>query len=210
MLSKKTVKTTTSARALAPKLMLASGSRYRKELLERLGLAFGVAAPNIDESPLPGEAPAALALRLAQAKARAVAAAHPAALIIGSDQVAEFAGTPVGKPRDRAHALEMLSGMSGRTIVFHTAIALLNAGTGRMQTALVDVASTFRALDRNAFDAYLERDQPYDCEGAVRVESLGIALFTRVASDDPTALIGLPLIRLIDMLRAEGVEPLQV
>jgi MAF protein len=191
-----------------PPVVLASASPYRKELLERLGLAFTVAPPGIDESPRKGETPAALALRLAEAKARAVAAAYPSALIVGSDQVAEFSGEAIGKPRDRAHALQMLASMSGRTIVFHTALAVLNAQSGRLQTALVDVASTFRALDQRELEAYLDHDQSYDCAGAVRVESLGIALFTRVASDDPTALIGLPLIRLTDMLRAEGVSPL--
>ena len=204
------MKTTTSPRpAASPELVLASGSRYRKELLERLGVPFTTAPADIDETPQAGETPAALSARLAEAKARATARAHPAALIVGSDQVAEFAGAPVGKPRDRAHAVQMLSAMSGRTIVFHTALVLLNAASGRLQTALVDVASTFRALDQQAIEVYLDRDQPYDCAGAVRVESLGIALFTRVASDDPTALIGLPLIRLMDMLLAEGVKVLQ-
>jgi len=198
-LSKKTVKTTTST------LVLASSSRYRKELLQRLGLPFVVAIPGIDESPRPGEAPAALALRLAEAKARAVATAHPNGLIIGSDQVAEFAGNAIGKPRDRLHAVELLRAMRGRTIVFHTALALFNSASSRMQTALVDVASTFRALDDAALESYLDRDDPMDCAGAVRIETLGIALFTRVASDDPSALIGLPLIKLTDMLLAEGV-----
>jgi septum formation protein len=187
-------------------LVLASGSRYRKELLERLGLPFSVASPGIDEQALPGESPAALALRLAEVKARAVAPAHPRSLIIGSDQVAECAGTAIGKPRDRSHALELLRDMRGRTIVFHTALALLNAASGRLQTALVDVVSTFRTLDDRALQSYLDRDHPLDCAGAVRVETLGIALFTRVASDDPTALIGLPLIKLTDMLQAEGVS----
>ena len=204
------MKTTTSPRCdVSPELVLASGSRYRKELLERLRVSFIVAPADIDESPQPAETPAALALRLAEAKARAMAGTHPTALIIGSDQVAEFNGAAVGKPRDRAHALRMLASMSGRTIVFHTALVLLNAANGRLQTALVDVASTFRALDERAFEVYLDRDEPYDCSGAVRIESLGIALFTRVASDDPTALIGLPLIRLTDMLLAEGVELLR-
>ena len=198
-LSKKTVKTTTST------LVLASSSRYRKELLQRLGLPFVVAIPGIDESPQPGEAPAALALRLAEAKARAVATAHPNGLIIGSDQVAEFAGNAIGKPRDRTHAMELLRAMRGRTIVFHTALALFNSASSRMQTALVDVASTFRALDDAALESYLDRDDPLDCAGAVRIETLGIALFTRVASDDPSALIGLPLIKLTDMLLAEGM-----
>jgi septum formation protein len=201
-LSKKTVKTTTST------LVLASGSRYRKELLERLGLPFLVAVPGIDEASKPGEAPAMLTMRLAEAKARAVAAAHPDSLIIGSDQVAECAGNAVGKPVDRAHALDMLREMRGRTIVFHTALALLNAASGRLQSALVDVVCTFRTLDDAAMKSYLERDESLECAGAVRIETLGIALFTRVASDDPTALIGLPLIKLTDMLQAEGVAVL--
>jgi 7-methyl-GTP pyrophosphatase len=189
-------------------LVLASSSRYRKELLERLGLPFVVAVPGIDESPLPGEAPAMLALRLAEAKARAVAAAHPGSLIIGSDQVAECAGNAIGKPRDRSHALEMLRAMRGRTIVFHTAVALFNTASGRLQTALVDVASTFRTLEDAALESYIDRDDSLDCAGAVRIETLGITLFTRVASDDPSALIGLPLIKLTDMLLAEGVTVL--
>jgi len=196
------VKTTTST------LVLASSSRYRKELLERLGLPFVVAIPAVDELPLPAEVPAMLALRLAEAKARAVAAAHPNSLIIGSDQVAECAGDAIGKPRDRSHALEMLRAMRGRTIVFHTAVALLNTASGRLQTALVDVASTFRTLEDAALESYLDRDDPMDCAGAVRIETLGIALLTRVASDDPSALIGLPLIKLADMLLAEGVPVL--
>ena len=189
-------------------LVLASSSHYRKELLERLCLPFVVAIPRIDESPLPGEAPATLTLRLAETKARAVAAAHPGSLIIGSDQVAACAGNAIGKPRDRSHALEMLRAMRGRTIVFHTAVALLNTSNGRLQTALVDVASTFRTLDDAALESYIDRDNSLDCAGAVRIETLGIALFTRVASDDPSALIGLPLIKLTDMLLAEGMTVL--
>jgi len=194
--------------AVLPSLILASASAYRRALLQRLGLPFTSIAPEIDEAPHPGERPAETALRLAEAKARAVAAAHPDALIIGSDQIASLAGEPVGKPRDAAHALEQLRSMRGRTIVFHTAIALLNARSGRCQTALVDVASTFRSLDDAALQAYLDREQPFDCAGSVKAEALGIVLFTRIASDDPTALIGLPLIRLTDMLLAEGVSPL--
>jgi septum formation protein len=198
------VKTTTSQLPI----VLASASVYRKQLLERLGLPFLVAVPAIDELPLAQETPPESALRLAEAKARAVALKHPASLIIGSDQIAECAGAAVGKPRDRAHALQMLRAMRGRTVVFHTGLALLNSRSGRVQTALVDVASTLRALDDAALAAYIDRDQPFDCAGAVRIETLGIALFTRVGSDDPTALIGLPLIALCDMLAAEGVAPL--
>jgi septum formation protein len=197
------VKTTTSLHF--PPLVLASGSAYRRQLLERLNLPFVVAVPGIDETALPHETPAESAVRLAEAKARAVAARHPANLIIGSDQIAECAGAPVGKPRDRAHALAMLRAMRGRTVVFHTGLALFNSQSGRVQIALVDVTSTLRSLDDAALEAYLDHDQPFDCAGAVRIETLGIALFTRVASDDPTALIGLPLIALCDMLAAEGV-----
>ena len=188
--------------------MLASASPYRKALLERLGIPFTVAVPAIDESPHPDEAPADTAVRLAEAKARAVANAHPDALIVGSDQVADFQGSAIGKPRDAADALEQLRTMRGHTIVFHTGLAVLDARSGRCRRALVDVASTFRQLGDAALQDYLARDQPYDCAGSVRVEALGIALFTRVASDDPTALIGLPLIRLTDILIAEGLQPL--
>ena len=208
-MSKKSVKTMTSQRnSDAPTLILASSSTYRRMLLERLGLSFGVVAPEIDETVRVGELPAVASVRLAEAKARAVAARHPDALIIGCDQMAACDGIAIGKPRDRDDALAQLKSMRGRTIFFHTALALLNAGTGRCQTALVDVASTFRSFDDEQLAAYIDRDQPYDCAGSVKCESLGIALFTRIASDDPTALIGLPLIRLIDMLNAEGVPVL--
>lgn len=190
----------------AGRLVLASSSSYRRELLDRLGLAFCAVAPKIDETPLGGEIPAATSVRLAEAKARAVADGYPRALIIGCDQVAAFDGVAIGKPRDRGDALAQLTAMRGRTIVFHTALALLNAPTGRCQTALVDVASTFRSLSDEQLAAYVDRDQPYDCAGSVKCESLGIALFSRIASDDPTALIGLPLIRLADMLAVEGVQ----
>jgi len=205
-MSKKTVKTKTSGKTLP--LVLASGSLYRRQLLERLGLPFTTVAPRVDESPLPRERPAETALRLAEAKARAVGVDHRDALVIGSDQIAEFGGAPLGKPRDPADALEQLRAMRGRTVIFHTAIALFNTRSGRCQSALVDVASTFRTLDDAALKAYLERDRPFDCAGSVKAETIGIALFTRIASDDPTALIGLPLIRLTDMLVAEGVSPL--
>ena len=192
--------------AETPALVLASSSPYRRMLLERLGVPFTSASPMIDESPRAGEFPAETALRLAEAKARAVAASHAGALIIGSDQIAECDGAVIGKPRDPQDALEQLRAMRGRTVVFHTALALLNTASGRCQTALVDVVSTFRTLDDAALRAYLERERPFDCAGSVKAEALGIALFTRIASDDPTALIGLPLIRLTDMLLAEGVS----
>jgi septum formation protein len=187
-------------------LVLASSSSYRRALMERLGLPFSVVAPEIDEAVRDGEPPAATSVRLAEAKARAVAVRHPFALIVGCDQVAACDGFAIGKPRDRDDALAQLKAMRGRTIVFHTALALLNARTNRCQTALVDVASTFRVLDDEQLAAYIDRDQPYNCAGSVKCESLGIALFSRIASDDPTALIGLPLIRLTDMLTAEGMQ----
>jgi septum formation protein len=178
-------------------------------LLERLGLPFTVVVPEVDETSRPGERPAEAALRLAEAKARSVAESHSAALVIGSDQIAEFAGTALGKPRDPVEALEQLRVMRGHSVTFHTGLALLNTRTGRLQTALVDATSTLRNLDDAALQSYLDRDRPFDCAGSVKVETLGISLFTRVASDDPTALIGLPLIRLMDMLLAEGVNPLR-
>lgn len=192
----------------APRLILGSTSRYRRELLARLGLPFGVDAPDIDEAALPGEAPSVTALRLAAAKARAVATRHPDALVIGSDQVADCAGRAIGKPGTRERALAELQRLSGQVVTFHTGVALLHAGSGRMQTALVAVTSTFRPLRDAEIEAYLDREAPYDCAGGVKSEALGIALFESIESNDPTALIGLPLIALCRMLRAEGLDPL--
>ncbi|MFO1413987.1 MAG: Maf family nucleotide pyrophosphatase [Burkholderiales bacterium] len=191
-----------------PPLVLGSTSRYRRALLERLGMPFEVAAPAVDETALPGERPAQTALRLAEAKARAVAARYGDALVIGSDQVADCDGRPVGKPGDRERAFEQLRALSGRTVVFHTGLALVDAASGRCHRELVDVASTFRTLDDAQIARYLDREQPFDCAGSVKSEGFGIVLFDRIASDDPTALIGLPLIALARLLRAEGVEPL--
>jgi septum formation protein len=193
------------AGAAARPLVLASTSPYRRALLAQLGVPFAVAAPATDETPLAGERPAATALRLAEAKARSVAAAHPGALIIGSDQVADCDGRAVGKPADHAGAAAQLAMLSGRTIVFHTGLALLDAASGHCLTALVDVASTFRELAPDEIEDYLRRDRPYDCAASVKSDALGIALFARIENDDPTALIGLPLIRLVDMLKAAGV-----
>jgi septum formation protein len=187
-------------------IVLASTSRYRRGLMERLGVPFVVATPDVDESPRAGEPPVETARRLASAKARAVAARHPDALVIGSDQVADCDGVAVSKPLDRAGAVAQLTAQSGRTIVFHTAVALLDSRSGRLAEAMVDVLSTFRTLDARTIEAYLRRDEPYDCAGAVRAESLGIALFERIESDDPTALIGLPLIALTRLLREAGVD----
>jgi septum formation protein len=198
-------KTTKNAR---PRLVLASTSRYRKALLKRLRVPFAVAAPDVDERELPGEAPAATACRLAEAKARAVAARFPDALVIGSDQVADADGVAISKPGDHASAVAQLRALSGRAVVFHTAVALVDAPSGRVQQRLVDVRSTFRTLSPVSIENYLRRETPYDCAGAVKSEALGIALFERIESDDPTALIGLPLIALTDMLRAEGIDVL--
>ena len=189
-------------------LVLASTSRYRRALLERLGLPFDVRSPGVDETALPGEAPAATASRLAEAKARAVAAHYASALVIGSDQVADAGGVAVGKPGDHAGALAQLRALSGRSVVFHTAVALVDAASRRCQLRLVDVATTFRALTPAAIEDYLRREKPYDCAGSIRSERLGIALVESIASDDPTALIGLPLIAVIDLLQAEGVTVL--
>jgi septum formation protein len=191
-----------------PPLVLASTSRYRRELLERLRIPFTVESPGVDETTLAGEAPAATALRLAEAKATAVATRRPAGLVIGSDQVADCDGVAISKPGDHANAVRQLTALSGRSIVFHTAVALVDAASGRAQRALVDVTSTFRTLSASDIERYLARERPYDCAGAVRSEGLGIALFERIVSDDPTALIGLPLIAVARMLRAEGVDVL--
>jgi septum formation protein len=187
-------------------LVLASTSRYRRQLMERLGVPFVVATPDVNETPIDGEAPAATASRLAAAKARAVAASHADALIIGSDQVADCYGVAVSKPGDHATAMAQLATQSGRTIVFHTAVALFDSRSGAMSAELVSVESTFRTLDARTIEAYLQRDKPYDCAGSVRSEGLGAALFERIVSDDPTALIGLPLIALSRLLRAAGVD----
>ena len=191
-----------------PPIILASTSRYRRELLSRLGIAFEVAAPGVDETRLAGEAPRDTALRLAAAKARAVAAGRAEGLIIGSDQVAECDGEPVGKPGTHDRAVTQLERLSGRTVVFHTGLALVNAATGRAQVAMVDVASTYRRLSVAEIEYYLRRERPYDCAGSVRSEGLGIALFERIASEDPSALVGLPLITVARMLRGEGVDVL--
>lgn len=208
MSTKTTHNLLSSAAGPAPEgrpLVLASTSRYRQALLTQLGLPFAVASPTTDETPLPGETPAATALRLAEAKARSVAVQHPGALVIGSDQVADCEGIAVGKPFDHEDAVAQLTALSGKTVVFHTGLALLDVASGDCQTAMVDVRSTFRRLSRSEIEAYLIRDQPYDCAASVKSDALGIALFTRIDSDDPTALIGLPLIRLTDMLRAAGL-----
>ena len=190
-----------------PPLVLGSTSRYRRELLGRLRLAFDVVAPEVDETPLPGEAPAALAQRLALGKARAVAASRPEAVVIGSDQVADLDGEPIGKPGTHERAVEQLRRMSGRTVIFQTALAVVRASTGFEQADLAPVRVTFRHLTDAEIERYLRLEQPYDCAGSAKSETLGIALLDAIESDDPTALVGLPLIRTARMLRAAGLDP---
>ena len=186
-------------------LVLGSTSRYRRELLLRLNLPFDVAAPDVDETPAPGEAPRALALRLALAKARAVAQQHPGAVVIGSDQVADLAGTPLGKPGEHDRAVQQLRQMRGQTVVFQTAVAVVCAATGFEQVDLAPVEVQFRDLSDAEIERYLRAEQPYDCAGSAKSEGLGIALLDAIHSDDPTALVGLPLIRTCRMLRAAGL-----
>jgi len=186
-------------------LVLGSTSRYRRELLERLRLPFTVAAPETDETPLPGEAPRALALRLALAKAQAVAALHPEAVVIGSDQVADLDGEPLGKPGNHARASAQLRRMGGHTVVFQTAVAVVCAASGFSEVDIAPVEVRFRPLDDATIERYLRAEQPYDCAGSAKSEGLGIALLDAIVSDDPTALVGLPLIRTCRMLRAAGL-----
>jgi septum formation protein len=187
-------------------LVLGSTSRYRRELLERLGLPFEVAAPGVDETALAGEAPAALARRLALAKAMAVARQFPESIVIGSDQVADLDGEALGKPGDHARATDQLRRMRGRTVVFQTAMAVVCLATGFQQEDLAPVRVAFRPLTDDEIETYLQREQPYDCAGSAKSEGLGIALLDSIDSDDPTALVGLPLIRTCRMLRAAGLR----
>ena len=187
-----------------PPLVLASTSRYRRELLERLRLPFTVAAPDADETPNPGENCAATALRLAEAKARSLKIQFPDALIIGSDQVADLDGQPQGKPGNFGNALRQLRAMRGRTVVFHTAVALFDARFNRIQVKNVPTTVDFRSLHDDQLGRYLELEEPYDCAGSAKVEALGIVLTERIESTDPTALVGLPLIALTGMLLGAG------
>ena len=186
-------------------LVLGSTSRYRRELLQRLGLPFTVAAPEVDETPLAHESPHTLALRLALAKARAVAALHPQAVVIGSDQVADLQGHPLGKPGTHERASAQLQRMSGETVVFQTAVAVVCAATGFEQVDLAPVEVRFRTLTGDEIERYLRIEQPYDCAGSAKSEGLGISLLDAIHSDDPTALVGLPLIRTCRLLRAAGL-----
>lgn len=189
-------------------LVLASTSRYRRELLQRLHLPFDTVSPEVDESALPGEMPAALAQRLALAKARAVARLRPHAVVIGSDQVAELDGQAIGKPGDHERARQQLQRMSGRHVLFHTAVAVVHVSAGFERTQLARVAVRFRSLGAAEIEHYLRREEPYDCAGSAKCETSGIALLEAIESDDPTALVGLPLIRTCELLRQAGIDPL--
>jgi septum formation protein len=187
------------------RIVLASTSPYRRALLERLCLPFETRAPAVDESALPAERPRDTALRLAVAKARAVAPFYPAALVIGSDQIAALGTASLGKPGGHQQAVAQLRAMRARSVVFHTALAVLNTSTGAVQSAEVPTTVTFRDYGDPEIERYLRLEQPYDCAGSAKIEGRGIVLVERAASDDPTALIGLPLITLGAMLRNEGV-----
>ncbi len=187
-------------------LILASTSRYRRELLARLHLPFDVQPPEVDEMARSGETPRELAERLALEKAQAVAARFPEAVVIGSDQVADLAGEALGKPGDHARATAQLRRMRGQTLVFQTAVAVVCQATGFVQRDLAPVRVVFRELSDAAIEHYLQAEQPYDCAGSAKSEGLGIALLSAIDSDDPTALVGLPLIRTCRMLRSAGVD----
>lgn len=185
-------------------LVLGSTSRYRRELLSRLQVPFEVAAPDVDETPQAGEPPADLALRLAVAKARDVARRFPHAIVIGSDQVADLDGLPLGKPLTHERATVQLRQMRGKTVIFQTALAVVCLETGFERSELAQVKVLFRALEDDEIERYLLAEQPYDCAGSAKSEGLGIALLERIDNDDPTALVGLPLIRTCQLVRAAG------
>jgi len=186
-------------------LILASTSLYRRQLLVRLGIPFEVVAPNVDESALVNETPEQLALRLAAAKANAVASLHPESIVIGSDQVADLHGSALGKPHTHERAVAQLQRMRGQKVIFQTAVTVSCQATGFSQTELASVSVTFRNLSDEQIHNYLHIEQPYDCAGSAKSEGLGIALLERIDNDDPTALVGLPLIRTCNMLRAAGL-----
>jgi septum formation protein len=187
-------------------LVLASTSRYRRILLERLGLPFSVADPGIDENRRPGEAPENMASRLAEAKARAVAPRFPDSLVIGCDQVAISNGEVLGKPGDHDNAVRQLRALSAGEAVFHTAVCVHNSADDTTRVRVVPCRVSFRELDDGVIERYLEREQAYDCAGSARAEGLGIALIAGIEGEDPTALIGLPLIALVDLLREQGLN----
>jgi len=189
-----------------PRIVLGSTSVYRKQLLERLGLKFVAAAPDIDESSRLDESPDNLVVRLAESKAIAVAGRFPESLVIGSDQVACIKGKILGKPGSRSAAIKQLTAASGRKVTFLTGLCLLNTATGRTQTLCEPFHVHFRSLDSGQIERYLDKEKPYDCAGSFKSEGLGIALFERLEGNDPNALVGLPLIRLVQLLANEGVE----
>jgi len=191
---------------MSPSLVLGSTSPFRRELLQRLGLQFATAAPRIDESRVPGESPEELVSRLALAKARAVAGDHPDALIIGSDQVAVIDGDILGKPGNRENAISQLLQASGKVVTFYTGLCLLNAANDTAQVVVEPFRVHFRSLSRAQVERYLDREEPYGCAGSFKSEGLGISLFARLEGDDPNALVGLPLIRLVEMLEKEGIS----
>lgn len=195
----------TSHQANRP-LVLGSTSPYRRELLQRLQIPFEVAAPEVDETPLPQETPHALAARLALAKARAVARNFPRAVVIGSDQVADLNGLALGKPGNHERAVDQLRQMRGQSVIFQTAVAVVCLESGFEQTGLAAVRVKFRDLDDAEIENYLRAEQPYDCAGSAKSEGLGIALLESIDSDDPTALVGLPLIRTCHMIQAAGID----
>lgn len=187
-------------------LILGSSSKYRKTLLDRLGIPYTVQPPDVDETPLPGESPQALAQRLALVKARAIARLHPGSIVIGSDQVADLHGEPLGKPGTHERAVAQLRRMRGQTVVFQTALAVVCEESGFCQIDLAAVQVKFRDLSDAEIENYLRIEQPYDCAGSAKSEGLGIALLDAIDNDDPTALVGLPLIRTCRMLRAAGID----
>ena len=191
---------------LTQQLVLGSSSIYRRELLQRLQIPFEICSPDIDETPLPGEVPRETALRLAEKKARAVALVYPDGLIIGADQVAVLESTPLGKPLTHENAVRQLRLLSGREVIFYTALSLFNSRTNGIQTRLTLSHVKFRELNDQKIENYLAKEQPYHCAGSAKSEGLGIALIERIVGDDPNALIGLPLIALVEMLSHEGIE----
>lgn len=190
----------------APPLILGSSSVYRRELLTHLQIPFTCISPEVDETPLPGEAPEQTALRLAQVKARKVGDSHKDALIIGCDQVATLDGIQLGKPLNHENATKQLRMMRGREVTFHSALCLYNAATGNMQAEVVPYIVQFRNLSDAQIESYLFKEQPYHCAGSAKSEGLGIAIIERMIGEDPNALIGLPLIKLVSMLKNEGVN----
>lgn len=188
-----------------PQIVLASTSPYRKQLLQKLGLPFQSDSPNVDETPLPGESPQQLVERLSRLKVKAVSEQYADALIIGSDQVATFAGKILGKPGTHEKAVLQLNEMSGQSVTFYTGLCLYNAQTGHEQLSCIPFTVHFKSLDKDRIERYLRKEQPYNCAGSFKSEGLGIALFEKLEGDDPNTLVGLPLIELVRMLEKEGI-----